>query len=125
MISLDAFVVRLNKAIQTTYGRKTQMTRAKICIPKDRIAQFCRKHHIQTLSLFGSVLRSDFGPDSDVDVLVEFKAGTRIGLIRLTGLEIELGEILGRKVDLNTPGFISNYFRSEIMAERDILYAEA
>jgi predicted nucleotidyltransferase len=71
------------------------------------------------------VLSDDFGPDSDVDVLVEFKAGTRIGLIRLTGLEFELGEILGRKVDLNTPGFISKYFRSRVMAEREVQYAEA
>ncbi|WP_155310518.1 nucleotidyltransferase family protein [Desulfosarcina ovata] len=98
---------------------------AKIDIPKERLAEFCRKNEIQNLSLFGSVLRDDFGPDSDVDVLVEFKAGTRVGLIRLTSLEFELGEIIGRKVDLNTPGFISRYFRSEVMAEREVQYAEA
>ncbi|BBO89299.1 hypothetical protein DSCOOX_24790 [Desulfosarcina ovata subsp. ovata] len=101
------------------------MTMAKIDIPKERLAEFCRKNEIQNLSLFGSVLRDDFGPDSDVDVLVEFKAGTRVGLIRLTSLEFELGEIIGRKVDLNTPGFISRYFRSEVMAEREVQYAEA
>jgi len=98
---------------------------ARIDIPKERLADFCRKNKIQKLSLFGSVLRDDFGPDSDVDVLVEFKAGTRIGLIRLTRLEFELSEIVGRKVDLNTPGFISSYFRSDVMAEREIQYAEA
>jgi uncharacterized protein len=98
---------------------------ARIDIPKERLAEFCRKNGIQNLSLFGSVLRDDFGPDSDVDVLVEFKAGTRVGLIRLTSLEFELGEIIGRKVDLNTPGFISRYFRSEVMAEREVQYAEA
>jgi hypothetical protein len=101
------------------------MAKARIDIPQDRIAEFCRKHRIQRLSLFGSVLREDFGPNSDVDVLVEFKAGTRIGLIRLTGLEFELSDILGRKVDLNTPGFISRRFRSEVMAEKDIQYAES
>lgn len=96
-----------------------QMTMAKIKISKERLAEFCRNNGIQKLSLFGSVLSDDFGPDSDVDVLVEFKPGTRIGLIRLTRLEFELSEIVGRKVDLNTPGFISSYFRSDVMAERE------
>jgi uncharacterized protein len=101
------------------------VTRAMINIPKERLAEFCRVHKIQRLSLFGSVLRDDFGPDSDVDILVEFKTGTRIGLIRFERLEFELGEIFSRKVDLNTPGFISKYFRSKVMAEREIHYAEA
>ncbi|MDX2453284.1 nucleotidyltransferase family protein [Desulfosarcina sp.] len=98
---------------------------SSIDIPKERLVEFCRKHGIQKLSLFGSVLSDDFGPDSDVDVLVEFKAGTMIGLIRLTGLEFELSEIIGRKVDLNTPGFLSKYFRADVMAEREVQYAEA
>ena len=98
---------------------------ARIDILKERLAQFCRKNGIQTLSLFGSVLSDEFGPDSDVDVLVEFKAGTRVGLIRLTRLEFELSEIIGRKVDLNTTGFISRYFRADVMAERQVQYAEA
>ena len=101
------------------------MTSARIDIPKERVAEFCRKNEIQRLSLFGSVLSNEFGPDSDVDVLVEFKTGTRIGLVRLTGLEIELSEIIGRKVDLNTPGFLSNYFRAQVMAEKEDQYAEA
>ncbi len=98
---------------------------SRIDIPKERLVEFCRKHGIQKLSLFGSVLSDDFGPDSDVDVLVEFKAGTRIGLIRFTGLEFELSEIIGRKVDLNTPGFLRKYFRADVMAEREVQYAEA
>jgi predicted nucleotidyltransferase len=102
-----------------------QMTMAKIKISKERLAEFCRNNGIQKLSLFGSVLSDGFGPDSDVDVLVEFKPGTRIGLIRLTRLEFELSEIVGRKVDLNTPGFISSDFRSDVMAEREVQYAEA
>jgi uncharacterized protein len=101
------------------------MTKAKIEIPKERLFDFCRTHRIQRLALFGSVLRDDFGPDSDVDVLVEFKPGTRIGLIRLARLELELGEIFGRKVDLNTQGFISKHFRSMVLAEGEIQYAEA
>jgi uncharacterized protein len=100
------------------------MKKLKIEIPEKRLAEFCRINGIQTLSLFGSVLRDDFSPESDIDVLVEFKPGTRIGLIRLGCLENELRDILGRKVDLNTPGFISKYFRSEIMAEREVQYVE-
>lgn len=101
------------------------MKKTKIEIPEKKLAEFCRTYGIQTLSLFGSVIRDDFGSESDVDVLVEFKPGTRIGLIQLGRLENELSDIIGRKVDLNTPGFISKYFRSEIMAEREVHYAEA
>jgi hypothetical protein len=93
-------------------------------IPKDRIAEFCRINHIRRLALFGSVLRDDFGPDSDVDVLVEFEPGQTPGL-RFFGMEIELSEILGRKVDLNTPGFLSKYFRDEVLAEAEVQYDAA
>ena len=101
------------------------MTKARIELQKEQLTQFCRKNGIKTLSLFGSVLSDDFGPDSDIDVLVEFKPGTRIGLIGLTRLEFELSEIFGRKVDLNTPGFISSYFRADVMSEREVQYVEA
>ncbi len=93
-------------------------------VPEDRIAEFCRRHGIRRLALFGSVLRDDFGPDSDVDVLVEFKPGAKRGLLRLAGMEIELSEMLGRKVDLNTAGFLSKYFRDEVIAEAEVQYAE-
>ncbi len=86
-----------------------------IVIPKDKIAEFCRKHHIRKLSLFGSVLRDDFGPDSDVDVLVEFEPGHVPGLIRIAALEIELSDILGYKVDFRTPAELSRYFRQRVM----------
>ena len=75
----------------------------KLTIPQEQISEFCRRRYIRRLALFGSVLRDDFTPDSDVDMLVEFEPGVRVGLIRLAGMELELGEILGRKVDLNTP----------------------
>jgi uncharacterized protein len=98
------------------------MANAKIQTPHEAITQFCRKHHIQRLALFGSVLRDDFRSDSDVDVLVEFVPGTHIGMIGLAGLEIELSHILGRKVDLNTPGFLSRYYRDQVLAEAEVQY---
>ena len=101
------------------------MGKAKINIPKEKIADFCKQNHIRRLYLFGSVLREDFRPGSDIDVLVEFKPGTRVGLIRLSGLEIELGDIIGRKVDLNTPGFLSKYYRDKILGEAEVQYDAA
>ncbi|MDP6545464.1 MAG: nucleotidyltransferase family protein [Phycisphaerae bacterium] len=96
----------------------------QIEIPKDKIADFCRLNHIRRLALFGSVLRDDFQPDSDIDVLVEFEPGTRVGL-RFFRMELELREILGRKVDLNTSGFLSRHFRGEVLAEAEVLYDAA
>jgi predicted nucleotidyltransferase len=90
--------------------------------PKQKIAEFCKKNRITKLSLFGSALRDDFRPDSDVDILVEFEPAAHVGLVKLAGLELELGQILARKVDLNTPGFISKYYRKEILAEAEIQY---
>jgi len=101
------------------------MTRARIDIPDDKIADFCRQNRIKRLALFGSVLRDDFRPDSDVDVLVEFEPDARVGLLGLARMEIELGDLLGRKVDLNTPGFLSDYFRQEVLAEAEIWYDAA
>ena len=97
----------------------------KVAIPKDELADFCRRNRIRRLSLFGSVLRDDFGPDSDVDVLVEFEPGARVGLLRMAGMEIELSEMLGRKVDLNTQGFLSPYYRDAVLAEAEVQYDTA
>ncbi len=96
-----------------------------IVIPEEAIAEFCRKNRIRRLALFGSVLRDDFTPESDVDMLVEFEIGARVGLFDLAGMEIELGEMLERKVDLNTPGFLSKYFRDEVLREATALYVAA
>jgi predicted nucleotidyltransferase len=101
------------------------MGEARVSIPKNKIAEFCKRNRIRRLSLFGSVLREDFGPDSDVDILVEFEPGTRVGLIGLSGLEIELGNIIGRKVDLNTSGFLCKYYRDQVLAEADVQYDAA
>ena len=96
---------------------------SRLALDRERIGEFCRRHHIARLSLFGSVLRDDFGPGSDVDVLVEFQPGHTPGLAFFT-MEEELGRILGRKVDLNTPGFLSRYFRDRVLAEAEVQYAE-
>lgn len=95
-----------------------------IVVPKEKIADFCRRHHIRKLSFFGSVLRDDFRPESDVDVLVEFEPGEVVGLIRLAGMELELSEILGRKVDLRTPADLSRYFRDEVLQSAEVQYAQ-
>lgn len=98
---------------------------AHIKIDNEKLADFCKKNRIRRLALFGSVLRDDFGPASDVDVLVEFENGAHIGLLGLAGMEIELGELLGRKVDLNTAGFLSKYFRDQVLAEAEVQYDAA
>jgi predicted nucleotidyltransferase len=95
---------------------------ASIKVDRQSIARFCRRHRIRRLALFGSVLRDDFGPDSDVDVLVEFEEGHVPGL-GFFAMETELSEILGRKVDLNTPQFLSRYFRDDVLAEAEDQYA--
>ena len=91
-------------------------------VEKNRVAAFCRSHRIRRLALFGSVLRDDFGPDSDIDVLVEFEDGYVPGLA-FFAIEQELSKILGRKVDLNTPQFLSRYFRDTVLAEAEDQYA--
>ena len=95
-----------------------------ILIPKDLIAKFCKKYHIRKLSLFGSVLRGDHRPDSDIDFLVEFDPAHIPGLLTLAGMEIELSELLGRKVDLRTAGDLSRYFRQEVIETAKVQYAE-
>jgi predicted nucleotidyltransferase len=95
-----------------------------IDISKEKLADFCRRNHIRKLSLFGSVLREDFNADSDIDVLVEFEQGHVPGLITLAGMEIELSEIVGRKVDMNTPKCLSHYFRDEVVATADVKYEQ-
>jgi len=95
----------------------------KVQLPQHKIADFCRRHHIRRLAVFGSALREDFRPDSDVDVLVEFDPGHTPGLA-FFGMEHELSELLGRKVDLNTPQFLSPYFRDKVLAEAEVQYVE-
>jgi predicted nucleotidyltransferase len=93
-------------------------------IPHYELADFCRRHHIQRLALFGSVLREDFRSDSDVDVLVEFAPDARVGLIRMAGIEKELSQLLGRKADLRTAAELSRYFRDEVLKTAEVQYVE-
>jgi predicted nucleotidyltransferase len=97
---------------------------AQLEIDQERVAEFCRVHHIRRLALFGSVLRSDFSPDSDVDILVDFDPGHVPGFAFFS-LESELSELFERNVDLNTPGFLSRYFRDEVQREAQVLYDAA
>jgi predicted nucleotidyltransferase len=94
-----------------------------LTIPKDKVADFCRQHHIRRLSIFGSALRKDFAADSDVDVLVEFQKGNEPGFA-FFDMEDELSKLLGRKVELNTPGFLSRYFRDRVLKEAEEQYAQ-
>ena len=94
-----------------------------IKIPKVEIAQFCQRHYIRKLSLFGSVLRDDFRQESDLDFLVEFQPGKTPGFFKLVSMEMELSEMLeGRKIDLRTPNELSIYFRDRVMAEAVVQY---
>ncbi len=97
------------------------MSDMTIEIEKANIERFCRKHHIRKLAFFGSVLRDDFGPESDVDVLVEFEPGHVPGFA-FFDMEKELSIILGRTVDLNTPQFLSPYFREQVLAEAEVKF---
>lgn len=93
-------------------------------IPYEAIAEFCRRNHIRKLSLFGSVLRDDFTPESDVDVLVEFEEGKTPGLAYF-GMGTELEPIFGREVDVVTPNGLSKYYRDEVLAEAEPIYVAA
>lgn len=95
---------------------------ARIPIDKSAIADFCRKWRVTELALFGSVLRDDFGPDSDVDVLVAFAGGRTPGLGFIT-MEDELSAMFGRKVDLLTRKFISPFIRERVLAEAEVQFA--
>src|SRR5260370_75919 len=96
----------------------------KITADRRRMVEFCQRHHVRKLALFGSVLRDDFGPDSDVDVLVEFEPGHVPGFA-FVDLQEELSALLGRKVDLHTPGSLSRYFRARVVREAQVQYAAA
>jgi len=97
---------------------------AKVNVPKDEVTDFCRRNHIRRLAFFGSMLRDDFGPESDVDVLVEFEPWPTPGLA-FFAMQRELSEILGRKADLNTEMDLSPYFRQEVLDEAEVLYVAA
>jgi len=94
-----------------------------IKFPKEKIAEFCRSHHIRRLAVFGSALHSDFRPDSDIDILVEFDPAHIPGLFGMARMERELSLLLGRKADLRTPEDLSRYFRRQVMEDSEVQYA--
>ncbi len=101
------------------------MKHLPLSVPQGKLAAFCRKYHIRRLCLFGSVLRDDFRPDSDIDILVEFDPKHVPGFLRLVRMERELSTLFGgRKVDLRTAEDLSRYFRDEVLAEAETLYEE-
>ncbi|MDP2991140.1 MAG: nucleotidyltransferase family protein [Kiritimatiellota bacterium] len=101
------------------------MTLHGIDIPQERMAAFCRENGIRRLALFGSVLRDDFRPDCDVDVLVEFQAGVRVGYFAIARMTRELADMMGRAVDMRTPAELHPAFRDEVMREALIEYVAA
>jgi len=116
MLSADSGVLLERKCLQTMTA---------IDVPPERIAEFCQRHGIRRLAIFGSALREDFGPDSDVDVLVEFDPEHIPGLLGMASLERELSEIFGgRRVDLRTAEDLSRYFRQRVIEEAKIQYAK-
>ena len=101
------------------------MTHHGINVRQDELAGFCRRNRVRMLALFGSILRDDFRPDSDIDVLVEFEPGQVPGMLRMAALEIELSAIFGRQVDLRTLAELSRHFRSEVLKEAEVQYVAA
>ena len=99
------------------------MAEPQIPIPQAQVVDFCRRNQIRTFSLFGSVLREDFGPDSDVDVLVEFDPEARIGFMALGRMQRELAELLGRRVDLVPRDGLKPQIRDSVLDSAWVLYA--
>lgn len=100
------------------------LSRLRTGATREELASFCRRHHIRRLSLFGSVLREDFTPRSDLDVLVEFEPGHVPGL-EFVRMRDELSQLLGRPVDLNTPNSLSRYFRDDVLRQAEPVYVSA
>ena len=97
-----------------------------VTMARQELDKFCKKNNIYKLSLFGSAQRNELRPDSDLDILVEFKKGCTPSFFELHRMEVELAEIFnGRKVDLRTPGGLSKYFREEVVSDSEVLYTEA
>ncbi len=95
--------------------------RTRISVDQDRLSEFCRKNHIRRLAFFGSVIRDDFRPESDVDVLVEFEPGMTPGFA-FFDLQDDLSQLLGRRVDLSTPSFLSRYIRNRVLNEAEVAF---
>lgn len=91
-------------------------------IPRDKLADFCKRNHIERLSVFGSCVRGEPKPDSDIDILVKFEQDLTPGLFTIVKMEMELTEMLGRKVDMRTAEDLSRYFRDEVVQNAELQY---
>ena len=95
-----------------------------LTIPRQALAAFCREHGISRMAIFGSALRGGLRPESDIDLVVTFEKGRTPGLLRLAQMELDLSVLFsGRKIDLRTPDDLSRYFRREVMATAEVVYA--
>jgi predicted nucleotidyltransferase len=102
------------------------MIRPELDVSEAQIADFCRRHHIRWLAIFGSALRDDFGPESDIDVLVEFEPEQRLSLFGFVGIQDELSSLLGgRPVDMATPDEINRWIRNRVLREAQVVYDAA
>ncbi len=101
------------------------MVNKQLMIPSSQLSDFCQRYPIKRLLLFGSALRDEFGPESDIDILVEFEPGARISLFDMVTMEMELTEMFGRKVDFRTPQELSRYFRQKVLDTAEVLYERA
>ena len=97
--------------------------RDRIDIPTEALAELCRRYHVQELALFGSILRDDFRNDSDIDILVEYEPGASVGLYEHFDLQVELEELLGRKVDLVSKRGLNIVIRDDVLLMSQVLYA--
>jgi predicted nucleotidyltransferase len=96
-----------------------------LTLPREQIRIFCKRHHIRRMWFFGSVLREDFGPESDIDVLVEFEAGARVTLFDMVDMQDELAALLGRDIDLATPDGLNKHIQADVLAHAQVVYDRA
>lgn len=123
--ALASSTIELNPQVRLN-AMQNHVTRARIPIPLTRIGEFCRRHRIRRLALFGWVIRDDFGPESDVDVLVEFEPGATPGFFGLSRMEHELSTLMGgRRAEISTPEMLSKYFKDDVLRSAEVLYDAA
>jgi len=114
-------LIRLNLSM-SLQERNYYMKPERVNLTKEQIVEFCQKHHIKKFAFFGSILRDDFQPNSDIDILIDLDYSVPTGLMEIAGMEIELSKMIGREVDLSTPDDLSDYFRDKVLAQTEVLY---
>lgn len=112
----------VRKALREALEQAARPPATKPEIDREQLSDFCRRHHIRWLALFGSTLRDDFGPDSDVDLLVEFEPAAQIGLVAFARTKRELSALFGREVDLVTRAGLKPEIKPDVLAGAEVLY---